>query len=209
MLPYHLVTVIPIMQSLDADGFVAAAALSLAFFTFVRQSNVAVTPSAEWGSDHTIKRQDVSETPTGLLVVIHSSKTHSREDPPLCIPIHPLPGAPVYCPVRQYQTMIRRVPAGPDASAFIKQSNYMPLTTANLMSTLRRALNRASIPGASQFTPHSVRRGASQTAALSGATIQQVKQHGHWTSDAVYKYTPSYMYNTVPSILRDVFAKRK
>ena len=49
LLPHHLVAVIPIMQSDKPDGFVCAAALSIAFFTFVRQSNVSVTPSVDWG----------------------------------------------------------------------------------------------------------------------------------------------------------------
>lgn len=73
----HLVTY---LRSAGPEGVVLEAAFLIGYLSLVRQSNL-LTPALDmWGGAHTIRRQDISQTPLGLCLRITSSKTIKREE---------------------------------------------------------------------------------------------------------------------------------
>lgn len=57
------------------------AAVLLAFTTFMRVSNVLSPNIHSWGGRHTLKAQDIHSSPSGLKVVIQSTKTRRGVKP--------------------------------------------------------------------------------------------------------------------------------
>lgn len=171
------------------------AAILLGFSTFLRASNLLSSNSLSNVNPHALLRQDVISVPDGLKILVRSSKTISPKNPVL-ISVFPSPMSPL-CPVKawnQYLELFKPSPLGP---AFVSHTGD-PITPSALVKLIRMALHRAGYKNFSKFSMHSIRRGATQTAAQFGATRNELKEHGTWKSDQGLK---AYL-NISPSVAR-------
>lgn len=149
---------------------------------FLRASNL-VSPSLDvWGGPHTIKASDITCYENKLVVRIASTKT-------LIKPVHvtvPVNPCASICPVRAwnyYHSVMSPSRLGP---AFII-SPYHPLTAKQVVLCMRQALSFDTSIDVSQVSMHSLRRGAAQSAALSGTPTQEIMSAGLWTSESGLK----------------------
>lgn len=120
-------------------------ALLLAYFCFLRASNV-VSPSLQtWGGPHTLRVSDIIITPQLLSVYIRSTKMFAA---PIPVVIHIRPSSDEsVCPLQawlKYITIVRPCPSGP---AFLLD-NGQPLTTKPVVQLMRLALASHHVPNA-------------------------------------------------------------
>ena len=79
---------------LDHRGFAPWAALALRYFTLMQQSNLLSPALGDWGSPHTIRRQDVAPALGGLWVTIASSKTLKTRAQAVALFVPAISGSP-------------------------------------------------------------------------------------------------------------------
>lgn len=172
--------------------------LLISFACMFRASN-SVSPSGRcWGGAHTLKASDVIETPTGLDVIIRSTKTTTASRP-VSLHIDPIQNSPV-CPVaawRLYYALVSPPPAGP---AFI-HVNSQPLTAGPVVSAIRAALGVAGYLHTNRYSIHSLRRGAAQLVSDLGAPSTEIMQHGLWSSRSGLSHYVTPISNTVPGLI--------
>ena len=173
-----------LLQGMGVDGLAARVAMLLGFATFLRPSNIFVTKSGGVPTPHTLRRQDIMATPDGLQVKVHTTKTTKT---PVIIPVLRA-GGPA-CPVQAWQEYTNVVPSDPDAPILTDQLGRA-YTPQRLTPLIKGALVALSHPEAMNFTFHGSRRSGARSAAQGGATPQQVRQHGQWKSNAMYRYVP-------------------
>lgn len=176
----HLQLICNFFDRFSVPMYPYKAALLLGFACFLRASNLLSSSLTQWPGSHTLLTRDVVPTPTGLTVIIRSSKTISPKTP-TSLQVFEAPGSPL-CPVkawRNYRLYFSPSLYGP---AFIVNPG-VPLTPAPLVKLLRLALSRAGVTNSSRYTIHSLRRGAAQLAADLGASKDDIKKHGTWRSD--------------------------
>lgn len=65
--------------------------------------------------------------------------------------------------------------------AFLKDEG-LPLTARLVVGFMRLALTDAKDIDSAKISMHSLRRGAAQSAAAAGVTIDQIKERGTWRS---------------------------
>ena len=171
----------------------ARAILLLGFCTFLRPSNLVTTTdiSDQWA--HTLRRADITVTPTGLKVKVNSTKTTSSKQS-FTLPVYPTHGAA--CPVTTWIQYIQAYPAPPAARALVG-SNSKPLKAEDILPDIKTALLAVGFPHSADFTLHSLRRSGSRSVATAGATKTQVMKHGGWRSRAVHTYVPPHMFKTI------------
>ena len=203
LFPPHITQLCYYFDSKGVEGVINKAAILISYFCFLRQSNV-VSYAQDNLSPHVLMRGDIYEIPEGLCVVVRSSKTIKKKSDQVAIPVHRLEVPASNCPVTAYNLMTLICPAGPCAPAFHTPTG-IPVTTQSLQKALRDGLTAIGLPNSKEFSLHSLRRGASQIMACSGVSVYDVKLHGTWTSDSVYKYTPRQLYSAVPSTMSAVF----
>ena len=190
------------------QGLGLKAATLIAYFTFLRSSNVLSPLVTTWGGPHTLRRRDIIPRPHGLTVVIRSSKTITTPTQAVALMVHHIPGSP-YCPVAAWKRYCNWVPAPLEAPAFLLDGNR-PMTAGPLIATIRSALTHAGFPNVQHISMHSFRRGGAQTAAGAGAKPQELCQHGTWlASSSLATYVPREMINSVPTRLASAFAPSK
>ena len=195
------------LGSLGPDGLVARAAVLFGVSTLLRQSNFLPTSSPGSG-DHLVLRGDVRLGPDGAWVTVTSTKTRSRQAPPIDIRILRAPSSP-YCPVLALRRAAALAPAGRGAPLFILPSTGRPLTPSLLTGVMRAALRRRRSPVADRVTVHSLRRTGAHLASNYGATQADVMTHGTWTSAAVRRYLPTELHSAAPAALAAVWPESR
>lgn len=196
--PKDILGVVAQFKKAGPEAAVLTAALLIGYNTLLRQGNLLQTTSHN-DPGHTLKAQDVIKTPTGLLVVVNSTKTRWRRDQRYTITLQESIGSNA-CPVAAWTryTTIQRPPlAGP---AFILRGGS-PLQPRTLLSALRAALHSLQFTKPEAYTLHSLRRGGAQAIAAAGGTLQQIMDIGAWTSSAVHLYVPRDLVTSGPRTL--------
>lgn len=156
--------------------------MSLAFFGFLRISEIAASPQG-----HHLMSDTVRFFPDRVDLILRSYK-HSRGRP-FCLRIQKHKDVTI-CPyllLRQYVVLRGPLP-GPLYT--LNGTSAVPREWFNL--SLKRCLQACHL-NASAYTSHSFRIGAASHAAGQGFTDAQIRLMGRWNSDAFKKYirTPS------------------
>lgn len=149
---------------------------------FLRASNL-VSPSMDaWGGPHTLKVCDVKVCPDKLVVRISSTKTQVK---PVLISVQSNPCSAI-CPVRAWNHYVAVVSPYKLGPAFIVPPNRS-LTSKLVVSCMRQALMYDSSIDNSKVSMHSLRRGAAQSALLSGSSKTEIMSAGCWSSESGLK----------------------
>lgn len=171
------------------------ASLLIGFSTFLRASNLLSSSSLTNVNPHALLCQDVVSVPHGLKILVRSSKTISPKNP-VIISVFSSPMSPL-CPVQAWNRYVKLFNPSPLGPAFITHTGA-PVTSNALVKLIRLALHKAGYKNSSKFSMHSIRRGATQTAAQLGASRNELKEHGTWKSDQGLK---AYL-NISPAVAR-------
>lgn len=189
-LPVSYQMLVSIIESLyqDTEGPSIVFAVLIMYFLFLRQSNVC--PRNKSMFDHTrhLTRSDLILRDDAIIVAVKWSKSRQTTvAASLAAPA--LPGATT-CPRQAYIRMLQHAPTTRATQALISFKDASPLPTSYLRKAWTSALARLGVTN-NAYTLHSLRRGGATDAFAAGASIQEIRNHGDWRSDAVYAYLPN------------------
>ena len=203
--PQALRAVVMFLRSLGPSTVMPIAALLVGYFSFLRQSNLVSPSPLGWGGPHTLRRQDITASQSGLWLSIHSSKTISSPDKAVELLVPAIPHSPL-CPVAAWSLAASSVPASGSAPAFLASLSH-PLDSSMLTNILRLSLKVVDIPFHSEYTIRSLRRGAAQACLSLGVPLEAIKAQGTWESAAVYAYIPRRAPSAAPLALASFFGR--
>lgn len=173
----------------DEHGPTLAFAIIVMFVTFLRQSNLAPRNKSKYDPTRHLTRNDVYATPEAVVFNIKWSKTQQGATVS-SVAAPAMPGQ-VICPVAAYHRMIRHAPTRTTHQALLSFVDGSPLPISYIDRVWDAALQGMGIPPRT-YTLHSLRRGGATEVFGGGiATVQEIQQHGHWKTDAVYQYLPN------------------
>ena len=143
-------------------------------------------------SEHSIKACDVhtSDNRDKVLIVLHSSKTHSRANKPKKIEItNDRKNKPhFFCPVQELNNYSQlRIPYVSCLDQFFVHQDGSPVTPAEVRNLLRQIITNLGLD-AGLYDTHSLRIGRATDLFKKGISIDQIKKIGRWQSNAVYRY---------------------
>ena len=165
------------------------ATILLAFFCFLRKSNVVPETRESFSPSKQLLREDVKIGDNLLLVHIKWSKTIQFGGRSLEMPVMAIPGSPI-CPVQAYKNMLQKVKCGPKSAAFSRKcgNGVEPVLYSKFQGQLRRWVAAAGWEP-SKFSSHSLRRGGGASLAFRAKVpTDLIKVHGDWASDCYLRY---------------------
>ena len=189
------------------QGFVFKAVYLLAYFSFLRISNLVSHSIASFSPLRQLTRGDVSSTSKGLQILIKWTKTLQTQDKAKYINVPRLAGSPI-CPVAAIKFILQVLPGDRNAPLFqvLCHSRWVPLTESRLRKHFTAILKKLNLFQCG-FTFHSFRRSGATWAFNNNVSLQNIQQHGTWSSDCVWSYitqdqnTSSQVADTFQSLL--------
>ena len=169
-------------------GQVYKAVYLVAFFSFIRLSNFVPHRLSDFDPSRHLAVGDVIFDPPGVKLIIKWSKYIQTRDRVVCVPLPSLGLSPL-CPVTALKTLLKIVPAGKNGPLFqIKcNSKWQVLTDSKIRHHFSLVLSSLGLQSKG-FTFHSFRRSGASFAFNHQVSLQDIKSHGTWSSDAVWRY---------------------
>ena len=163
-------------------------AFLIAFFAFLRKSNLVPPSNSGFDPAMHLARNSILRTDYGLLITFHKSKTVQCRERTITIPVTAIPGSPLD-PVAAFDHMCQLIPAPSPTPAFSypTASGLTSLTHTTLTSHMRKLLQSAGLNPLS-YAGHSFRRGGCTTAFMAGVPTELIQAHGDWHSSAYLCY---------------------
>lgn len=181
LLPTQLLRIFSFMS--DSVGHVCTrAALILGFRALLRKCQLT-------SSESVLLRSDFAFHKWGMVVTIRRSKTIQFAERELLIPVARVHNRDL-CAVHWVAKHFAQVIVANSEPAFQVPSgrgSYTPLDYATLQASIKYFAAKAGYSN-ENFSCHSLRRGGCTYLALQGATIDEIKVRGDWSSDVVYRY---------------------
>ena len=191
--PSLLAQICHVCHYLSTPGLVFKVAFLLAFYGFLRQSNLAPHCRNGFNASRHTTRGDILIQAPGLVVLLKWTKTHQATQTPTAIPIPTIPGHALD-PVAAYQAMVARVPTW-------HPSDPLPrgrvLTTRQLQTCLHAILSGLGY-NVDLYSLHSLRRGGATSSARAGVNYLHIIRHGTWRSTAFWTYIANHIVTDSP-----------
>ena len=170
------------------SGQTFKAAFLLAFFAFLRISNIAPHASGAFDASRHLTPNDLKVSKNFMNVTIKWSKTLQTRDRVHVITVPKL-ASPLLCPVRALQQAIALYNPAPHEPLFqVKTSKgWVVLIDSRIRKALAKLNVKMGFPP-SHFTFHTFRRSGASFAYNSHMPLGSIKHHGSWTSDCVWTY---------------------
>ena len=149
----------------------------LAFFSFIRLSNIVPQSRAQYDHSRHLARGDVIFSSTEAIILIKWSKTIQIRDKVLTIRVPFLPGSSL-CPVTALKAMIALV-AGSDNNPHFATHTYdsvLPLTDSMVRKHIKRVLALLGLQS-DGYTFHTFRRSGASWAYNHGVSMEAIKCH--------------------------------
>ena len=175
-------------QGLDNPRLYKALFL-LAFFSFLRISNLLPASAASFNALRQLCRGDIIFHSKGAIVLVKRTKTIQNPTDCIKIPL-PLIEGSILCPVAALQQFIKYNPACPNDPLFIikhHQASNIIITQNRARSVLESILKQLGLPK-SYNGFHTFRRSGATLAYQLGVPIPSIQNHGTWISDTVWRY---------------------
>ena len=173
-------------------GYTLKLAILLAFFGLLRISNLAPVTISSFNPLRDSTRDDLFIAPPGLQFAQRWAKNRQQPTAPTDtphIPLMHLPGDPLD-PVQALLNLHNLTPSALPQEPMLliptADGHYYPLDQHRLRAEFRQALIACNLDPR-QYTPHSLRRGATLL-HNHGAHLDDIKRQGLWRSDAVGAY---------------------
>ncbi len=165
------------------------ACLVIGFWTFLRGGNLIPKSAADFNSGRHLSALNMSVDPeSGVLSFnLKRTKTIQFNERRLIIPLVPLGND--LCPIQALRDMWELCPLQDNGSLFIYREGgaYKTLLHPKLNELIKRAAVDAGLDP-KLFSSHSLRKGGTSVALLSGADELLVKAQGDWISNAYRRY---------------------
>ena len=162
----------------------------VAFFSFLRISNLVPYKLSEIGSSHAcyLTLASVNFNARGVLLRIYKTKTLQFRERVLEIPLPFIPGSPL-CPVTALRQYLASVSLPPHSPLFVTVSNgaYTPILARHYNAFIKASIAAIGLHP-SRFSSHSFRRGGATFAFQQRAPPAFIKAQGDWKSDAYLVY---------------------
>ena len=170
------------------NSLVFSAIYLLAFFSFLRLSNIVPHSTSTFNVSRHLARGDIIFGLDLAIIVVKWSKTNQFRNKVARISIPALPGSPL-CPVAALKSLLQSVPGDNDDPLFTipKQGSHIPLTDSMVRKHFNRIIHILQWHHY-KFTFHSFRRSGASWAYQHGVPIDAIKQQGTWASDCVWRY---------------------
>ena len=169
-------------------GHICKAAILLAFFSFLRISNLV--PHSIVAYDHLkhLSRADLIFAAPGMHIIVKWSKTLQNRDKVKIIKVPSLGKSPL-CPVSAVKKLLSSSPGSNNSPLFQVKCyhKWVPLTDTRLRKFLAKVLKALHLTHHG-FTFHSLRRSGATLAFNLNVPMQDIQSHGTWTSEAVWAY---------------------
>ena len=178
--------------SIACDAFKCAkvfrAVFLTGFFGFLRLSNLAPHSLNTFDHSRHLTGQDLFFTKKLVKILVKWTKTLQNRDTVQVICLPKLSN-PLICPFRALKALTKLYPMSPTTSVFqvIGNGGWQPLTDTKVRKCLK-VINTALGLNPQFFTFHSFRRSGATFAYNSHVPIQQIKRHGTWLSECVWRY---------------------
>lgn len=165
------------------------AACVVAFFSFLRKSNLFAPSLSQFDHRRHLSRDDVLFNEQGVRLRIRSTKTIQFSDRLLEIPLPRISNSPL-CPSKALLLNFKQVPALASPSPaflFFEQNKLSVLTYATFLNMLKHYLSLLGYDSHS-YSGHSFRRGGASFALECGVPADLIQSQGDWKSDAYKSY---------------------
>ena len=180
------------------------AAFLLAFFAFLRMSNIAPHSKSKCDPLHHILRQDVLFLHPGAHILLKWTKALQDSSAHHFVQIPQLAN-PHLCPVKAIQELMQSRPLPPHAPLFVhRNSPHYPVIDTTIRDALKTVLTHIHIPIRGHGF-HSFRRSGATVAFDNNIQLQHIMAHGLWRSSAVWHYLQNA--SVAPSIIPLTFSK--
>ena len=169
-------------------GKIYKSAFLLAFFAFLRLSNLAPVSPKSFDPTRHFLRGDVIFGHPGAHIILKWAKSMQSSSKHQVIQIPLLPQSPL-CPVTALKHLLHSVPAPSSAPLFLlpRPSGLSVLTAPMISACLSKIITGLGL-NPSHFGFHSFRRSGVSWAADHNVPIQNLKAHGGWSSSAINCY---------------------
>ena len=168
--------------------FTFKAIFLVAFFGFLRISNIAPHSNAQFDNTRHLTRSDVEFTKSGMRITLKWSKTMQSRDKVHIITLPLLHPSPL-CPVYALKRALAHYKPAPLQPLFQVRTNdgFRVVTESRLRKTLSK-LNVKLGLHPHHFSFHTFRRSGASCAYNAHVPVQTIKSHGSWASDCVWTY---------------------
>ena len=168
-------------------GKVFKAMYLVAYFSFLRLSNLVPHSIAAFSYKKHLTQDDIFFKTDSAVCLVKWSKTMQLNDKVKLITIPKLDNC--LCPVAALREVLRISPRFKNAPLFqhFFNSTWLPLTDTRVRAHLRDMLSAVGL-AASAFTFHSFRRSGATFAFQNNVELQNIKNHGTWSTDCVWRY---------------------
>ena len=182
------------------------AAFLLAFFGFLRMSNIAPHSTRQYDYFRHLNRQDVIFAPPGAHVLLKWTKTLQDRVGHHVVQIPQL-DHPLLCPVLALKRLLDSRPLSPSCPLFASKSPpFRPVIDTNIRDALRSIVTSLHLdPAAYGF--HAFRRSGATLAFDSHIPLQNIMAHGLWRSPSIWTYlqNASTAASIIPSTFSSIF----
>ena len=176
---------IPLLQKITSlcdttwMGQIYKATYLVAFFSFLRISNLVPHSISAFSPLEQLTRGDIFFAPPGVHLLIKWSKTMQNRDSVKIIKIPQLGTSPL-CPVQALKNLLILTPGSQNNPLFqIKNEGgrWVPLTDTKVRRHLQAILARLNL-SQSQISLHTFRRSGATLAFNANVSLQNIKSHG-------------------------------
>ena len=163
---------------------------SLAFFTFLRISNILPHSIAAFDPSRQLARGDIILTDQGANVLVKWSKPIQNRTDTHTIPL-PMLGNSILCPYNAIKQLLHHTSGSPNQPLFSipRSHGAVPLTDSVASCHLNSIFRKLNIVPSLKF--HDFRQSGATWAFHNGVPLQDIMHHGTWKSDSVWKYIKS------------------
>lgn len=165
------------------------AACLVAFFSFLRKSNLFTTSRSAFDPLRHLSRQNIIFQEDGVCVRLLKTKTIQFSERALEIPLPRVINSPL-CPSKALLLNFKQVPASSSPSPaflYLAQGKEHVLTYSVFLNMLKRYLQALGYD-CSNYSGHSFRRGGASFALECGVPSELIQSQGDWKSDAYKSY---------------------
>ena len=170
------------------NGFVFQALYIVAFCSFLRLSNLVPHSVSSFNHLEQLARADILFAHPGVHLIVKWSKTMQNRNKVAILKLPKIENS-ILCPVAAIKKLLQATPGSKNSPLFQIKINekWSPLTDSMARKHLKKILHRLHLENAN-ITFHTFRRSGASLAFNANVSIQDIKSHGTWDSDCVWRY---------------------
>ena len=168
----------------------------LAFFSFLRKSNLLSSSVTDFDPSRHLCRQDITFHKDGATICLRKTKTIQFNQRQLAIPLPRIPNPPLCpsCTLLMLSKIVQHQPHPSSVFLYMRNNAVVPLTYPKFLHRLHQSLCALGIDS-HNYSGHSFRRGGASFALECGVPGELIQAQGDWKSDAYKAYLdPSLQY---------------